>query len=151
LNCGHEKDGQVGYVMLGATDEIICTPCHSLRRQAAYTPKVLRRERRGLEASMGFCTTVGTILRPVDIKRKRLLGDAFPLSDGNCCDLLNMYSENAEEALKRWPELRQDCEVEIVEWNGRECVRVVDARIPRHWFHHDCDICGVYEVVGGGR
>lgn len=141
LSCGHVKDGRVGYVMLGATDETICAPCHTARKRAAYAPKVLRRERVDLRKHIGFATTVGIVLIGKDRN--------FPRSHGNCCDVLNMNAENIDEALRRWPGLGNDCEVEVVEWQGREHVRVVDSRLTGDWLRHVCDGCGVYESAGG--
>lgn len=84
-------------------------------------------------------TLVGTISWPGEDS------DAFPKSHGNCCDVLNMCTENVDEALKRWPGLAVDCEVEVVEWKDRERIRVVDDRLPPGWLHHVCEGCGVYE------
>lgn len=137
LDCGHVKDGLVGYVMLGATNETICAPCNSKRKRGAYAPRVLRREHRDLASCIGLTTTVGAPLIGKDRE--------FPRPRGNCCNILNMNTENAEEALKRWPSLREDCAVEIVEWQGRERVRVIDSRVPPNWLHHNCEGCGVYE------
>ena len=71
--------------------------------------------------------------------------DPFPLARGNCCDLLNMYTENAMHIIKTMPDVAADCEVEIVRVGKRERVRVVDERIPKDYRHHVCNSCGVYE------
>ena len=138
LNCGHEKDGKVGYVMLGSIGKTICKPCNDLQKRKNYSPRVIRRERRPLK--VGFTTLVGSIPMPGEDK------DFFPKSNGNCCDILNMCTENVDEALKRWPGLAEDCEVEVVEWQGRERIRVVDDRLPPEWKRHNCEGCGIYEI-----
>jgi len=137
LDCGHEKDALIGYVSIGATGEVLCKPCYSSRKRCAYDPKVLRRERVNLKDCIGFQTLVGTILMDGE--------EDFPRRRGNCCDILNMLVENVDEALKRWPSLAVDCEVEIVSLRGKERVRVVDERVPRDWRHHVCEVCNVYE------
>jgi hypothetical protein len=71
--------------------------------------------------------------------------DPFPLAYGNCCDILNMNSENAEHIVKIMPAVAVDCEVEIVKWGRRERVRVVDPRIPDGYKHHVCGTCNTYE------
>lgn len=84
---------------------------------------------------------------PIKVRITTLLGtmspphgsDEWPLEYGNTCtvqdygSVLNMYTENLEEALKRWPELQDSCEVEIIDWNGRPAVCIIDERIPLHW------------------
>ena len=71
--------------------------------------------------------------------------DPFPMQHGNCCDILNMYTENANHIIKTMPDVAADCEVEIVELGGRERVRVIDARIPIGYKRHVCSTCKVYE------
>lgn len=137
LVCGHEKDGQVGYVHLGGSNETICSPCHKQRKREAYKPRVLRRERVDITKHIGSVTSVGTILLDDD--------DGFPRARGNCCDILNMSADNVEEAVRRIPDLAVDCEVEVVELYGRERVRVVDSRLTADWLRHVCDTCRVYE------
>ena len=155
----------------------MCRPCNEQRKRADYSPRVLRRERRPLKVGMstlvgvmGFaevsgpcpkcghdhvaepkCTRWGDGVTAVctvnECGGKLPVKDPFPLRSGNCCDILNMNSENVEEALKRWPGLNEDCEVEIIELKerGRERVRVVDSRVPASWRRHVCSGCGVYE------
>ena len=144
LDCGHPKDGQVGYVLLGKGGAI-CSPCNDQRKRDAYKPVVLRRERVNIADKMGFSTSVGTILWPEDVERKKRTGSVYPLSHGNCCDILNMCSENADYVIKTMPEVAVDCDVEIVLLGKRERVRVVDERIPKDYCHHVCDTCEVYE------
>lgn len=71
--------------------------------------------------------------------------DPFPLKRGNCCDILNMYTENADHIIEIMPDVAADCEVEIVELRGREWVRVVDPRIPAGYRRHHCPACHIYE------
>jgi hypothetical protein len=71
--------------------------------------------------------------------------DPYPLSHGNCCSIINMCAENALEAVKRWPELDVDCEVQIIDLRGRKIVRVIDQRIPPEWKVHECSGCGFFE------
>ena len=175
LDCGHRRDLQHGIVHLGETGKSICAPCNDRRLRAAYKPEVLRRERRPLKVGfttlvgvMGFaepdgpCSKCGhdhvedpkcvrygdgiTAYCSVDdcggmIPTK----DPFPVKSGNCCSILNMWSENVREALNRWPDLKHDCEMEVVLLRGRERFRVVDSRIPDDWKGLSCPSCGVYE------
>ena len=146
LDCGHPKDGEVGYVLLGKGG-VICSPCNDQRKRDAYKPVVLRRERVNIAEKMGFSTNVGTVLWPEDVERKKRTGSPYPLSHGNCCDILNMCSENADHIIQTMPDVAADCEVEIVRLTegGRERVRVVDERIPKGYRRHVCNGCGVYE------
>ena len=175
LDCGHARDLARGIVHLGGTGKAICVNCHDRVNRAAYSPKVLRRERVPLKLGsttlvgvMGFaepsghcpkcdhdhvtephCTRYGdgvTAICTVDDCGGVIpIKDPFPLSDGNCCDVINMNTENVEEAKKRWPGLAVDCEVEVVDLNGREMIRVVDDRLPDAWKKHRCSSCGFYE------
>ena len=146
LNCGHPKDGLVGYSVLGSLGgRTMCKPCNDQRKRNDYKPETLRRERRNLADCIGSSTSVGTIPWPEDIERKRKTGSKFPMSHGNCCDILNMCTENADHIIKIMPDVAADCEVEIVLWGLRERVRIVDERIPKGYRHHVCNGCGVYE------
>lgn len=173
-DCGHESNSIVIH-LVGDKSFTSCYDCHEKALRAAYNPKTLRRERRPLEVGymtlvgvMGFaepsgccpkcghdhvadpkCVRYGdgvTAICEVNGCGAQLpVKDPFPLHHGNCCSVLNMNAENVIEALKRWPDLAKDCEVEIVEFRGRERVRVVDARIPSSWLGHNCTICGIFE------
>jgi len=176
LDCGHEKDALVGYSILGSLGGMsICKPCNDIRKRIAYSPRVIRRERRPLKVGMstlvgvmGFAEVTGScpkcghdhvtdprcsrygdgvtaICNVHDCGEKLPVKSPFPLRHGNCCDVLNMNSENVIEALKRWPGLAVNCEVEVVEWGDCERVRVVDSRLPSDWLRHVCEGCGVYE------
>ena len=146
LDCGHAKDGSVGYSVLGSLGgKTMCAPCNDLRKRADYTPVVLRRDRVDIAKHIGLVTSVGVIPWPVDLKREIETGSMFPMSHGNCCDLLNMCAENAEHIIKTMPDVAADCEVEIVRLRERNRVRVVDERIPKGYRHHVCNSCGVYE------
>jgi len=146
LDCGHAKDGVVGYLVLGSlNNKTMCKPCNDQRKRDDYRPVLLRTERVNIAEKMGFSTLVGTIPWPEDIKREKETGSPFPLSHGNCCDILNMCSENADHIIETMPMVAADCEVEIVQFGKRERVRVVDARIPKGYLHHVCNSCGVYE------
>jgi hypothetical protein len=135
LDCGHEKNGEIGYVK-SSSGAMICAPCNYERRVNAYRPKVLRRERRDLGNCIGGTTLVGHI---------RMKDERPPYKHGNCCDILNMYTENAEALIASMPDVTADCEVEIVDLHGRERVRVVDSRIPDGYKYHMCSVCGIYE------
>lgn len=175
LDCGHERDGAVGIVHLGNIGKKICVPCHDRAKRAAYKPEVLRRERGPLKVGMttlvgvmGFATVNGPCPKcghdHVADRKYSARGDGvtatcmvnncgaqlpvedpFPLKHGNCCGVINMCTENVEEALKRWPELAVDCEFEIVKIRDLERKRVVDDRLPDEWKKHHCSSCGYYE------
>lgn len=80
-----------------------------------------------------------------DCGTKLPVEDPFPIAHGNCCDIINMNAENALEAVKRWPELDKNCEVEIIDLNGRTLTRVIDSRLPPKWKVHECSGCGFFE------
>jgi len=71
-----------------------------------------------------------------------------PWTNGNCCAIANMYSENAREFAKLFPEVANDCEVYSIsdtrEYNGSSYhvhgYYVTDPRIPSEWLNntHDC-------------
>lgn len=146
LDCGHPKNGEIGYSVLGSLGgKTMCAPCNDQRKRDDYKPVVLRRERVNLADKVGTSTSVGTISWPEDIKREEETGSKFPMSHGNCCAILNMCTENADHIIKTMPDVAADCEVEIVLLKDRERVRVVDERIPKGYRHHVCTCCGVYE------
>lgn len=172
-SCGHIN--VTSYVHLGEGRGVICSVCHEHQSRLQYNPKVLRRERQPLRVGrttlvgvMGFadpdgnCTKCGHdhVADPHCIRKGDGVTatcavddcggsiptkDPFPIPHGNCCSVINMSTENVREALKRWPGLAVDCEVEIVELNGREMTRVIDDRLPTEWKKHKCSTCGFYE------
>lgn len=133
-DCGHEAFAVYHF----PTGPSMCAPCYVAKEKAAYPGrvKVLRREMMRLE--VGEQTLVGVFMPPPG-------SDQWPIRRGNCCSVLNMYAENVEEALRRWPALAQACEFEIVELDGRVRRRVVDPRIPEAWRKLTCSVCRIYE------
>lgn len=113
----------------------LCGTCAHIRARKAYNPTVLRREHRPLR--VGGTTLVGIIDLPGD--------NGYPKKRGNCCGVINMYTENVEEALRRWPELGESCEMEVVEIRGHERLRVVDERLPVEWRRAYCVACSIFE------
>lgn len=154
----------------------MCKPCNDARKRADYKTEVLRRERVNIADKIGSTTLVGVmgfakvngpcpkcghdhvadpkctrwgdgIRAECDLCGAQLpIEDPFPLGHGNCCNILNMCTENAKHIIKIMPDVAADCEVEIVQLGNRERVRVVDARIPKGYRHHVCNGCGVYEA-----
>ena len=62
LDCGHEKDGEVGYSILGSlNNKTMCAPCNEQRKHNDYKPVVLRRERKSLADCIGTSTLVGVM------------------------------------------------------------------------------------------
>ena len=156
--------------MAGCKDTI-CSACYERNQRKQYNPKIIRMEQHPLK--VGSTTLVSTFSWPEIIGpcvkcgydhnedphwrgRKPIclvndcggeipVKDIFPMKHGNCCDVLNMCTENVREALKRWPRLSENCLVEIVELHGRERVRVIDNRLPEDWKKNCCRTCSIYE------
>ena len=179
LDCGHAKDGLVGYSKLGSLGgKTMCEPCNESRKYDDYKPELLRTERRKLGECIGSSTLVGVMgfatvngscpkcgydhvnnktratlwgdgIRAEcavdDCGGKLPIRDPFPIRHGNCCNILNMCSENAQHVVKTMPEVATDCEVEVVMLKKRERIRVVDERIPKGYLRHVCSGCGVFE------
>jgi len=170
--CGHtSNDGEIKFYGGGSR----CWSCEVDDRRKHYNPPILRVERRPLSVGWttlvgysgsreitgpcGHCghdhlsfphyylgTPKGCKIKCAECEEYAIpIKDPYPFEHGNCCSVINMNSENVEEALRRWPELAEDCEMEVVMLRKREHYRVIDKRLPDSWKKHECTGCGYYE------
>lgn len=143
-SCGNEANGWVVYIGK-TTAASVCYVCAAKSKKEQVSKlRVVRRDRVPLR--VGMTTLVG------------YLNTSYPASSGNCCSLThpyvdgkptgpsypcrNMNAENVDEAGKRWPELLQGVEIDVLE--DGSC-RVVDERLPAEWRKHFCSGCGYFE------
>lgn len=96
LDCGHPKNGEIGYAILGSLGgKTMCKPCNEARKQVNYNPELLRRERRKLSECIGSSTMVGVM--------------GFAKINGPCpkCG----HDHVADPKCTRWGDGRAECSV----------------------------------------